>query len=318
MTSLVALPLLSLNCKKTDESPSAESTPGKQTASRGTIGLSVLTLTNPFFKDIADNMTSEAARHGYEVLVNSGEFDAARQRDQVKDFIVRQVSAIVLTPCDSKAVGTVIKEANTAGIPVFTADIACLDPDARVVCHIATDNYQGGCQAARALHEALGGRGRVAVIDHPEVESVLLRTKGFDDELRKLKSDIVTLGRWPGKGSKDESFKTTQEILQAHPDLNGIFAINDPSALGAYAALEIAGKTDRVTLIGFDGQPEGKKAIREGKILADPIQFPDRIGRETVRTIMKYFEGESVPPEILIPTQLYTKADAQNDPLFQP
>ena len=67
-------------------------------------------------------------------------------------------------------------------------------------------------------------------------------------------------------------------------------------------------------LIGFDGQPEGKQAIKQGKIYADPIQFPDKIGRVTVQTIVKYFEGEEVPPEVLIPTALYRKADAEKDP----
>ena len=111
---------------------------------RGTIGLSVLTLTNPFFTVIVDTMRKEAAREGYELMAVSGEFDVARQQSQVKDFIVRKVSAIVLTPCDSKAIGPSIREANEAGIPVFTADIGSLDPGARVVAHVATDNYQGG------------------------------------------------------------------------------------------------------------------------------------------------------------------------------
>lgn len=92
------------------------------------------------------------------------------------------------------------------------------------------------------------------------------------------------------------------------------FAINDPSALGAWVALDSAQKTAQVKLIGFDGQPEGKKAIREGKIYADPIQYPDRIARTTFECIRKYFAGEKLPPEILIPTGLYRKADAENDP----
>ena len=127
-------------------------------------------------------------------------------------------------------------------------------------------------------------------------------------------SKIEIVGAWPGKGSKDESYKVAQDVLTAHGDLAGIFAINDPSALGAYAAVEKKGLVGKIVIVGFDGQPEGKKAIREGKIFADPIQFPDRIGRETVQTIMKYLNGEKVAPEILIPTKLYYKADAEKDP----
>ena len=116
------------------------------------------------------------------------------------------------------------------------------------------------------------------------------------------------------KKVKDKSFKAAEDLIQAHPDLNGIFAINDPSALGAYAALEKAGKERQVKIIGFDGQLEGKQAIKARKIYADPIQFPDRIGVETVRTIIRHFEGREVSKELLIPTSLYRKADAERDP----
>ncbi|KPJ70308.1 MAG: hypothetical protein AMS14_11025 [Planctomycetes bacterium DG_20] len=283
----------------------------------GVIGLSVLTMTNPFFKEIADVVTAEAASHGYEVIVTSAEFDPARQRTQVKDFLVRKVSAMILTPADSKAVGTAIKEANEAGIPVFTADIASLAEDAKVVSHIATDNYAGGRQAAKAIIQALGNKGKVAIIDHPIVESVILRTKGFRDELKEANSPIEIVGAWPGKGSKDEAFMAAQDILTAHQDLAGIFAINDPSALGACAAIEKEKRTGKIAVVGFDGQLEGKVAIKEGKIYADPIQFPDEIARRTVQTIMKYLDGETVPPEILIPTRLYYKADADADPALK-
>ncbi len=286
-------------------------------AADGTIGVSVLTLQNPFFGVMADHFKAEAAKHNYDVNVVSAEFDPAQQNSQINDFIVQKVDAIILNPADSKAVAPAINKAAEAGIPVFTADIACMAEGCQVVTHVATDNYTGGRQAGKAMHEALGGTGKVAIIDHPEVESVILRTKGFRDELEALNSGIEIVGAWPGKGSKDISFNAAQEILQTYPDLDGFFCINDPSALGAIAALEIADKLDQVTIVGFDGMPEGKKAIREGKIYADPIQFPDRIGQITIQSIMKYFQGEEVESEILIPTALYYQEDAQDDPEAQ-
>lgn len=295
-------------------STAAAKTPDAAKPTGGVIGISVLTMTNPFFKEIVDAVTDEAKKGGYEVIATSAEFDPAKQLEQVKDFIVRKAVAIILTPADSKAVGTAIQEANKAGIPVFTADIASLAQDAKVVSHIATDNLAGGRQAAEAIMEALGNKGKVAIIDHPEVESGQLRTKGFRDALKEANSPIEIVGAYPGKGSKDESFKVTQDILTAHRDLNGIFAINDPTALGAYAALEKAGRTRDVKIVGFDGQKEGKEAIRDGRIYADPIQFPDKIGRTTVQTILQYLDGEKPEPEILIPTSLYRKADAEKDP----
>ncbi len=277
-------------------------------------------MNNPFFKVIADTMAEEAAKHGYEVIAVSGDDNVAKQQDQVKDFIVRKVAAIVLCPCDSKAIGPAIREATAAGIPVFTADIACLAPDAKVVAHIATDNYSGGKEAARAMIEALGEvGGKIVILDKKSVESCMLRVKGFKEVIgehnRTRDAGKITIAaELPGDGEKDRGNRAAEDALQAHPDLAGIFAINDPSALGARAALERAGKADHIVIVGFDGQPEGKQAIRDGKIYADPIQFPDKIGRETVRAIIKHFEGERVEPEILIPTALYRKADAEEDP----
>ena len=90
--------------------------------SKGVIGVSLLTQANPFFVDMGNAIREEAAKNGMDVIITSGEFDAAKQKDQVADFIVKHVSAIILCPCDSKAVGTSIAEANKAGIPVFTRE----------------------------------------------------------------------------------------------------------------------------------------------------------------------------------------------------
>ncbi|MDH3585065.1 MAG: substrate-binding domain-containing protein, partial [Phycisphaerae bacterium] len=222
-------------------------------------------------------------------------------------------------PCDARSIGPAIKKANEAGIPVFTCDLACLDPDAKVVSHIATDNYQGGKLAGEAMIEALGaGGGKVVVLHFKQAESCLLRVKGFreviDAHNKSGKAKIDVVAELPGGGVQDEGFKSTEDALQAHGDLAGIFAINDPSALGGYAALEKAGKTKQVKIVAFDGQPIGKQAIKEGKIYADPVQFPDRIGRKTVETMVRFFNGEKVEPEQLIPTALYRQADALKDP----
>jgi len=277
-------------------------------------------MNNPFFKVIADTMTEEAAKHGYNVIAVSGDNNVAKQQNQVEDFLISKVSAIVLCPCDSKAIGAVIKKANAAGVPVFTADIACLDETARVVSHIATDNYAGGKQAAEAMIEALGENGgKVAIIDYKQVESCIQRVKGFKEVIVKHnegrtagKIEIVT--ELPGDGERDKGYRAAEDAVQAHPSLAGIFAINDPSALGARAALERANKADQIKLIGFDGQPDGKLAIKEGKIYADPIQYPDRIGKKTVEAIMDYFDGKKVEKEYPIPTGLYRKSDAMKDP----
>ena len=293
--------------------------PSTKSESKGTIGVSLLTLDNPFFKVIGDNIASEGKKRGYDAVVVSGDKDVAKQSNQIKDFIVKKVSAIVLSPCDSKSIVPVIQEANAAGIPVFTVDIPCNEPGVKIATQIATDNYGGGKEAARAMIEALGeAGGKVAILHFKQAESCQLRVKGFREVIEaynaegKGKIDIVA--ELESGGAKDQGYKAAEDTLQANPDLRGIFAINDPAALGARAALEKAGKTEQITIVGFDGQPEGKQAIKEGKIYADPIQFPDKMGVQIVEAIIKHSKGETLPPQMLIPTSLYKKSDGEKDP----
>ncbi len=274
-----------------------------------TIGVSLLTRTHPFYQDLEAGLQAASDEAGFELLITAGEFDVARQKDQIQDFIVRKVNAIIVSPCDSKSIGTAIKAANDAGIPVFTADIACLAEGVEVVSHIASDNIAGGQLAAKAIVEALGGSGKVAIIDHPEVESVIQRVKGFEDELA-LHDGIEIVAKLPGHGVKDQAFRTAEDILQSHPDLGAVFGINDDSALGALAAIEKAGKTDRVLIIGFDAVPEAREAIKAGKIFADVVQMPREIGRSTIEALTTYVSGGDVPPEILIPCDLFDRDDA--------
>jgi ribose transport system substrate-binding protein len=298
---------------QTGESPE----PGP--ASRGTIGVSLLTLDNPFFKVIGDNITSEGKKHGYDTIVVSADKDVAKQGNQVKDFIVKKVVAIVLSPCESKAIVPVIQEANKAGIPVFTVDIPCNEPGVKIATQIATDNYSGGKEAGHAMIEALGETGgKIAILDFPQAESCILRVKGFKEVIvehnKGGKGIIQAVKQLDGGGAKDQGKKATEDIIQAHPDLRGVFAINDPSALGARAALENANKADQVVIVGFDGQPEGKQAIKDGKIFADPIQFPDLMGIKMVESLVAYSKGEELPAQTLIPTKLYKQEDALKDP----
>lgn len=288
-----------------------------QSTTRPTIGVSLLTLTNPFFKELGNAVKAEAEQHGYDVVLVAGEFDPAKQQNQINDFIVKKVAAILLCPTDSKAIGAALAQANTAGIPVFTADIACTAEGVQIVSHVATDNFAAGRMAAQAMIEALNGSGKIGIIDHPEVESVILRTKGFEAELEEQRAKnnikLEVIAKLPGLGSKDKSLKAAEDMLQAHQDLNGIFAINDPTALGAVAAIEKAGRAGKIKIVAIDGQPEGRQAIKEGKVYADILQHPDLIGRKSVEAIVKYMAGEKVEPQILIETDIYRQVDAMND-----
>lgn len=299
--------LLSLNCGKGgEENRTGGGAPQK---ARMTIGVSLLTRTHPFYQDLEAGLREAATAAGFDLVVTAGEFDVAKQKDQIQDYIVRKVNAIIVSPCDSKSIGTAVAAANEAGIPVFTADIACLAEGVKVVSHIASDNIAGGKLAAQAIVQALGGSGKVAIIDHPEVESVIQRVKGFEEELAKTPGMSI-VAKLTGRGVKDQAFRTAEDILQSHPDLAGIFGINDDSALGALAAIEKAGKTGRVAIVGFDAVPEARQAIKAGKIYADVIQQPKEIGRKTIEAVTAYISGGTVSPTILIPCTLFTQTEA--------
>jgi ribose transport system substrate-binding protein len=300
-----AIALSLIGCGKSEKKAENKNPQG----SNLTIGVTLLTRTHPFYQDLEAGLQEAAKENGYTLLVTAGEFDVAKQKDQIQDFIVRKVDAIIVSPCDSKSIGTAISAANAAGIPVFTADIACLAEGVKVVCHTASDNVAGGRLAAQAISEALGGSGKVAIIDHPEVESVIQRVKGFEEELAKS-PNITMVAKLSGHGVKDQAFRTAEDILQAHPDLDAIFGINDDSALGALAAVEKAGKLGKVKIVGFDAVPEAREAIKEGKIYADVIQKPHEIGVKTIEAIKTYISGGVVEPVNLIQCGLFTQKDA--------
>lgn len=311
MRAAVALVLLGISflggCNSSKQDDSAKQSGAAEP--RLTVGVSLLTRTHPFYQELEAGLLEAAEARGYKLLVTAGEFDVAKQKDQLNDFIVQKVHAIIVSPCDSRSIGTAIQAANDAGIPVFTADIACLAEGVKVVTHVASDNVAGGRLAAQAVIQAVGGQGKVAIIDHPEVESVLQRVRGFEEELAKAPG-IQVAAKLNGHGVKDQAFRTAEDILQSHPDLAAFFGINDDCALGALAAVEKAGKTGRVVIIGFDAVPEAREAIQAGKIYADVIQKPREIGMKTIEAIDAYTSGGQVEPVVLIPCGLYTKSDA--------
>ena len=284
------------------------------------IGYSALTLKNPFFKVIANSIEAEGKKHGYEVIVTDAERSVKTQSEHVDSFIAQGVVAIVLNPADRVAIGPAIKKANAAGIPVFTCDLQCVAEGAKVTGHIGTDNYSGGKQAGAAMVEALGANGgKVLILHFAQANSCVLRVKGFREVIGNYNQDktdgrIEIVDVQEGGGLQSEGMKATSAAIQKHMDLAGIFAINDPSALGAWDALDQVKKTKQVTIVGFDGQLIGKRAILEGKIYADPIQFPAKMGVATVENIVKYNNGEPFEEKVLIPTKLYRKADAEADP----
>jgi len=295
-------------CSKTEtssSSTSASSTGGK------VIGVSIQNREAQFYQDMEAGMKQEAAKYGYTVTVVDAARDNAKQQSQVEDFISQKVAAIVLTPYDSQAIGSAIVEANKAGIPVFTADIANTAKDGKVVAHIASDNVQGGAQAGALMCAAVGKVGTVAIIDEPEVTSVQDRVKGFRSGLQAGCPGVTVVADIDGGGERAKASSSMDDILQSHKDIRGVFGINDDSALGAAKSIEAAGLKGKIAVVGYDAGPEARVAIKNGSMYGDAIQHPDQIGAKTIDAINDSFAGKTVPAKISVPVGTFTKADAK-------
>lgn len=279
-----------------------------ETRSVKIIGVTLLTRAHVFYKDLEEGLRKESSKNGYELIIAAAEFDLGKQTAQIEDFITRRVDAIIVCPVDSRGIGAAIKKANEVKIPVFTADIAAQEGD--VVCHIASDNVAGGSLAGEYIAKVLHGKGRVAIIDQPTVTSVLDRVQGFKEAIAEY-PDIKVVSDVNGEGVRDRAMQAAADILQAHPDLKGIFGINDDSALGALDAVQQFKRSD-VIIVGYDATPPAVDAITKGTPLkADVIQYPKRIGETTIAKIREYFTGTSVPKFIPVEVGIVDKESLQ-------
>jgi ribose transport system substrate-binding protein len=279
------------------------------------IGVSLLTRAHVFYRDLEDGLRAGAKEHDYELLINAAEWDASRQIAQLEDFITRDVDAVIVCPVDSSGIGAGVRAANQAQVPVFTADIASFG--GQVVSHIASDNIAGGRLAGEYLVRLLGAKGKVAIINQPIVTSTLDRVQGFREVLEAY-TEIEIVADVDGHGVRDRALQAASDVLQANPELDGIFAINDDSALGTLDAVEDFGR-ENIVIIGYDATPPARDAILKGRALkADVVQYPFEIGRRTIDTIASHFAGldvpEVVPVEVgIVDREALLKSDADPD-----
>jgi len=275
-----------------------------------TIGVSLLTRGHIFYRDLEEGLKSEADKNGYDLIITSAEWDLGKQISQVEDFISRKVDAIIVCPVDSKGIGSGIVEANKAGIPVFTADIAA--EEGKVVSHIASDNVQGGKLAGGYLAKLLNGKGNVAIINQPAITSVLDRVAGFKEAINKYPG-ITIVADVNGQGVRDRSLQVTADVLQANPKLTGIFGINDDSALGALDAVNQFNRKG-VFIIGYDATPPAVDAIlKNSPLKADVVQYPKKIGIKTIDVIRENFNNITVPENVPVEVGIVDKEALQKE-----
>ncbi len=278
--------------------------PSHKPAKALTVGVSLLARAHPFYRDMEAAMRDEAAKEGIQLNIQSADFDASKQMQQVQTFISQRVDALILCPVDSQGSGSAVQLANEARIPVFTADIASKIGD--VVCHVASNNEQGGQLVGDWLGKNLG-KGEIAIIDFPTVTSVQERVRGFQKAIARYPGIRIVAKPAPQQTDEAHAFPVAQDLLQARPGLKGVFAINDACGRGVIQAAQATHRDDLV-LVTMDGDQQAIEYIRQGSILkADAAQFPKTIGRATIDAIAKHSLGESVPRSVPVPCALITR-----------
>ncbi len=256
------------------------------------IAMSLSTLNNPFFVGVRDGAEREAAAQGVALSVTDAGSDATRQANDVQNAIARSSDVIVVNPVDSDAIVPSVNAANAAGIPVIALDRA--PSGGIVVTTVASDNVEGGRLAARQLARLVGAGPVVVLEGTPGTSAARERGEGFNSEIAKF-PQIQVVARQPADFDRTKALNVMSNLLQAHPDVRGVFAANDEMALGAVKALGARAGTD-VKVVGFDGTPQGLAAVDAGTINADIAQQPEELGAEAIRQAVAA-AGEEPPEE---------------------
>ena len=296
LLTLTVLCAVLAGCNRGDTTSGAGGTAGKPT-----VALVVKTLNNPFFSEMQKGAEDAAKKAGVTLIVQAAdrEVDVERQMQIIENLIERKVGALCITPSGSREIVPVIVKANNANVPVLIVDTradekALAAAGGRIATFIGSDNYDGGRIAGAFVIEKLGGKGNVAVLEGiAGHETGDARLRGFREALAGAPGMKIVASQ-PANWERDQGFNVFQNILQANPDVNALFACNDLMALGATEAIAAAGKTGKIVVVGFDAQPEARAAIKKGTMAATVAQFPARMGASAVENAAKLLRGEKI------------------------
>ncbi|MBM7090634.1 substrate-binding domain-containing protein [Streptomyces sp. NPDC012461] len=277
---------------------------GSSTAKTEKVGLSLSTLNNPFFVQIQAGAKEEAKKRGVDLTVTDAQNDASQQANQLQNFTSGSLGAIIVNPVDSDAAGPAVRSANQADIPVIAVDrgVNKAETDALV----ASDNVAGGRQGAKALAEKLGGEGTIVILQGQAGTSASReRGAGFAEGLKDYPG-IKVVAKQPADFDRTKGLDVMTNLLQAHPGIDGVFAENDEMALGAIKALGAKAGTS-VQVVGFDGTPDGLKAVEAGTLYASVAQQPKELGRIAVDNALRAVDGKKVSGTVKVPVKVVTK-----------
>ncbi|MFF8471651.1 ABC transporter permease/substrate-binding protein [Streptomyces griseus] len=268
------------------------------------VGMSLSTLNNPFFVQMKEGAQAEAEKAGVDLTVTDAQNDASQQANQLQNFTSSGVSSIIVNPVDSDAVGPGVRSANKADIPVIAADRGVNKADTATL--VASDNVAGGKLAADALADKLGGKGSIVILQGTAGTSASReRGAGFAEGL-KAYPDIKVVAKQPADFDRTKGLDVMTNLIQSHPGVTGVFAENDEMALGAAKALGAkAGKS--VSVVGFDGTPDGLKAVEAGTLYASVAQQPAELGKIAVQNAVKAAKDEKVESTVKVPVKVVTR-----------
>jgi len=270
-----------------------------------------------FWQTVQAGAQAAGAKFGVRILWNgpASEIEIGKQINIVEDFVNRRVDGIVVAPADEKALVPVIESAARHGIPVTIFDSGAQTK--AYVSYVATDNYLGGVKAAHRLAEILEKKGSVAIIGvMPGSASTTLRENGFKETITREYPEIRIVAFQYGMSDRAKSLAVTEDILTSNPNLDGIFAPNESSSIGAAQAVKIRGLAGKVRIVGFDSSPSLTTDIQDGVIDSLVVQNPFAMGYEGVKTICERLEGKSPQRRIDTGVTLVTKENL-SDPQIQ-
>lgn len=280
-------------------------TPGASAEGGGsTVGLALSTLNNPFFVTLRDGAQAKSDELGLTLEVADGQDDLAKQVSQVEDFITKQVAVIIINPVDSDGIVPAVEKANDAGIPVITVDRAA--NGGTVASHIASDNVAGAKAACDELIRLVGSGEIVQLEGIAGTSAARDRGEGCQQSI-DAQSAVELVASQTADFARDEGLNVMQNLLQANPDVKGVFAQNDEMALGAVQAVAAAGKADQITVVGFDAIDDALAAIEDGSMAATIAQQPSLMGETALSTAKDIIDGTDVEASQPVEVKLVTK-----------
>jgi ribose transport system substrate-binding protein len=286
-------------CGKQTDQPAAGS--GRMFA------VSFQTMNNPFFVELNEGIKRVVESHGDRLVTLDAQFNSLKQKGDVADVLQQKPVAIFLNPVNWEGVKGTLIEAQRQKVPVIVVDAPVSDPDL-VLCQVASDNVEAGRLACEALAR-VKPNAKLVILHYSVNKACIDRVDGFKAEMAKH-SGMKLLDVQDAKGTTEAARPVMRDLLGRFPDLDAVFPINDPGAIGCISAIESADKAGRVTVVTVDGSQEGARAILAGKLHSTSAQFPKEIGRIAAEKAYDHLAGKPVEKDIKVPVKLVTRDNA--------